>query len=169
VYGLVADARSEEAAERLYALKGRALEQPTALVANDVESLVACIPEVSSELLIRGPYTLIVPNPARRFAWLTGANPAAIGVRIPELTGPGADVLARVGVVVATSANHPGKRDPATLDDVPEAIRRGAGAVVEGSFAADATFVATQVIAKHDEVYTAPKAGATPAHRTSFP
>ena len=132
MYGLVADARSEEAAERLYALKGRALEQPSALVANDVESLVACIPEVSSELLIRGPYTLIVPNPARRFAWLTGVNPAAIGVRIPELTGPGADVLARVGVVVATSANHPGERDPATLDDVPEALRRGAGAVVDG-------------------------------------
>ena len=52
---------------------------------------------------------------------------------------------------------------------IPGLLREGAGAVVEGSFAADATFVATQVIAKHDEVYTAPKAGATPAHRTSFP
>jgi cytochrome c-type biogenesis protein CcmE len=38
---------------------------------------------------------------------------------------------------------------------------------VEGSFGADATFLATQVIAKHDEVYTAPKAGATPPHRTA--
>jgi len=52
---------------------------------------------------------------------------------------------------------------------IPGLLREGAGAVVEGSFAADATFTATQVIAKHDEVYTAPTAGATPLHRTGFP
>ena len=50
---------------------------------------------------------------------------------------------------------------------IPGLLREGAGAVVEGSFAADGTFHATQVIAKHDEVYTAPTAGATPAHRTA--
>ena len=48
----------------------------------------------------------------------------------------------------------------------PALLREGAGAVVEGTFAADGTFRATQVIAKHDEVYTAPTAGATPSHRT---
>ena len=48
----------------------------------------------------------------------------------------------------------------------PALLREGAGAVVEGTFAADGTFRATQVIAKHDEVYTAPTTGATPAHRT---
>jgi cytochrome c-type biogenesis protein CcmE len=50
---------------------------------------------------------------------------------------------------------------------IPGLLREGAGAIVEGSFGADATFLATQVIAKHDEVYTAPKAGATPPHRTA--
>ena len=50
---------------------------------------------------------------------------------------------------------------------IPGLLREGAGAVVEGTFIADGTFRATQVIAKHDEVYTAPKAGATPAHRTA--
>jgi len=49
---------------------------------------------------------------------------------------------------------------------IPGLLREGAGAVVEGSFAPDGKFHATQVIAKHDEVYTAPTAGATPAHRT---
>jgi cytochrome c-type biogenesis protein CcmE len=48
----------------------------------------------------------------------------------------------------------------------PGLLREGAGAVVEGQFAADGTFRASQVIAKHDEVYQAPPAGATPAHRT---
>jgi cytochrome c-type biogenesis protein CcmE len=52
---------------------------------------------------------------------------------------------------------------------IPGLLREGAGAVVEGSFSADGTFRATQVIAKHDEVYTAPGAGATPAHRTPAP
>ena len=50
---------------------------------------------------------------------------------------------------------------------IPGLLREGAGAVVEGTFIADGTFRATQVVAKHDEVYTAPKAGATPAHRTA--
>ena len=50
---------------------------------------------------------------------------------------------------------------------IPGLLREGAGAVVEGTFIADGTFRATQVIAKHNEVYTAPTAGATPAHRTA--
>ncbi|MBM4421426.1 MAG: cytochrome c maturation protein CcmE [Chloroflexi bacterium] len=48
----------------------------------------------------------------------------------------------------------------------PALLREGAGAVVEGAFAADGTFRATQVIAKHDEVYAPPPPGATPPHRT---
>ena len=83
-------------------------------------------------MLLPGPVTLILPNPAGRFRWLTGTNPEAIGVRVPAFAGPGADVLERVGVVAATSANRPGGRDPKRLDEVPEAIREGAGALVDG-------------------------------------
>ena len=46
----------------------------------------------------------------------------------------------------------------------PSLLREGAGAVVEGTFAADGTFRATQVIAKHDEQYAPPPPGATPSH-----
>ncbi len=46
----------------------------------------------------------------------------------------------------------------------PALLREGAGAVVEGTFAADGTFRATQVIAKHDERYAPPPPGATPSH-----
>jgi cytochrome c-type biogenesis protein CcmE len=48
----------------------------------------------------------------------------------------------------------------------PSLLREGAGAVVEGSFAADGTFRATAVIAKHDEQYAPPPPGATPRHST---
>jgi cytochrome c-type biogenesis protein CcmE len=52
---------------------------------------------------------------------------------------------------------------------LPGLLREGEGAIVEGSFSTDGTFVATQVIAKHDEVYTAPTPGRTPPHRTPAP
>jgi L-threonylcarbamoyladenylate synthase len=138
VYGLAADPHTPEPTRRLYELKGRAATQPSALVAVDVDHLLDCVPELRAgaasvlRALLPGPYTLILSNPARRFGWLTGTNPEAIGVRVPQLAGPGAEVLARVGAVVATSANNAGGRDPATVDDVPEEIRAGAGAVVDG-------------------------------------
>ena len=51
----------------------------------------------------------------------------------------------------------------------PGLLREGAGAVVEGSFASGGAFHATQVIAKHDEVYTAPTGSAVPTHQTPAP
>jgi L-threonylcarbamoyladenylate synthase len=138
VYGLAADAKQEQAVRRLYELKGRPETDPSALVARDFDYLLECIPELRghaaqrAQLLLPGPVTLILPNPARRFRWLTGTNPEAIGVRVPSFDGPGAEVLERVGAVAATSANHPGGSDPKRLDEVPEAIREGAAAVVDG-------------------------------------
>ena len=41
-------------------------------------------------------------------------------------------MLQTVAVLVATSANRPGGADPTRLDEVPEEIRRDAGAVVDG-------------------------------------
>jgi L-threonylcarbamoyladenylate synthase len=138
VYGLAAEPSSDESARRLYRLKGREQEQPTALVAATLDELLERIPELRGRTaslaarLLPGPLTLVVPNPARRFPWVTGGSPEAIGIRVPDIAGPGADVLAQVGVVIATSANAPGERDPRRLADVPERIREGAGAVVDG-------------------------------------
>jgi L-threonylcarbamoyladenylate synthase len=138
VYGLAADPHREEPTRRLYALKGRDETEPSALVARDFDYLLECVPELEgraaslAQLLLPGPVTLVLPNPARRFHWLTGTNPEGIGVRVPDLDGPGAEVLARVGALVATSANHPGGPDPKRLDEVPEDIRQGAAALIDG-------------------------------------
>ncbi len=138
VYGLAADPHREEPVQLLYKLKGRDVTEPSALVAWDFDYLLECVPELRgttaslARLLLPGPVTLVLPNPARRFRWLTGTNPEAIGVRVPAFDGPGAKVLERVGAVAATSANHPGGRDPKRLDEVPEEIREGAGALVDG-------------------------------------
>jgi L-threonylcarbamoyladenylate synthase len=136
VYGLVAVADRVDAVRAMYELKGRVPAQPTALVAATVEQLLAAVPELDGQTavaaLLPGPLTLILPNPAERFRWLTGDNPAALGVRVPNLPAETAAVVERAGVVVATSANDPGAADPAILDDVPERIRAGAGAAIDG-------------------------------------
>jgi L-threonylcarbamoyladenylate synthase len=138
VYGLAAEPYHDESTLCLYKLKGRPETQPTALVAADLDYLLECVPELRGRAatlarqLLPGPLTLVVPNPARRFRWLTGTSPETIGVRVPALTGPGGEVLARVGAVVATSANLPGEPDPRRLAEVPERIRAGAAAVIDG-------------------------------------
>jgi L-threonylcarbamoyladenylate synthase len=133
VYGL-ASAPDEEAARRLYELKGRSREQPTAILAASVEALLAAVPELPVEPLRRllpGPYTLVLPNPAARFPWLTGGEPGPIGVRVPVLPEPTRAVVAALGVVLATSANDPGGPNPVTLADVPRRIRDGCGAELD--------------------------------------
>jgi L-threonylcarbamoyladenylate synthase len=138
VYGLAADPSDEQPTRRLYRLKGRAATQPSALVACDVDHLVECVPELRgrsetlARVLLPGPYTLIFRNPRHRLPWLTGDTPDTIGVRVPHVTGAAVDVLARVGAVVATSANRPGEADPATLADVPVEIRSAVVAVDGG-------------------------------------
>ena len=138
VYGLAADGRSEAAAIALYAAKGRASVRPTALLFASVELLVAEVPELDdssvavARALLPGPLTLVLPNPARRFVWLNAERPEAIGVRVPALAGPGGDVLAAVGILVATSANLPGGPDPRRLADVPAELTGAVAAQLDG-------------------------------------
>lgn len=147
VYGLAADAHTEEAVRDLYRLKGRQATQPSALVARDVAYLLECVPELDARAqaiaraLLPGPFTLILRNPARRFPWLAGASPETIGVRVPRLPQPSDAVLGAVGAVVATSANLPGGRDPAALDEIPIEIRSGALCVDGGRLRGTASTV----------------------------
>jgi L-threonylcarbamoyladenylate synthase len=138
VYGLAADPISEAAVRRLYRLKGRNDLQPTALIAAHVEVLVDAVPELrelrvleSIRELLPGAFTLILPNPERRFPWLTGNRPTTIGVRVPALSGDAAELLRQVGTLAATSANLPGEPDPRRVDDIPEELREGSGAVLD--------------------------------------
>jgi L-threonylcarbamoyladenylate synthase len=135
VYGLCGDPRGEAVARELYRLKQRPNEQPLALLAKDVEALLELVPELprgALEALLPGAYTLVLPNPAQRFRWLTGSAPTTIGVRVPTLTGAAAEVLDRTAAVVATSANLHGGPEARRLEDVPAEIRAAAGAVVDG-------------------------------------
>jgi L-threonylcarbamoyladenylate synthase len=137
VYGLCALAEGNEPTERLYALKGRRAQQPSALLTADVEALSACLPELSERdlaivrTLLPGPFTLILSNPSGRYRWLTGMNADAIGVRVPELPAAAAQVVAAVGAVTSTSANEPGGPNPREVADIPKELRSQVGAIVD--------------------------------------
>jgi L-threonylcarbamoyladenylate synthase len=138
VYGLCANPYAEGPVRRAYELKGRDAQQPSALLASDVDALLESLPELRSRVgpllrtLLPGPLTLVVPNPAQRFRWLTGERADAIGVRVPALPALAGEVVSHVGLVMATSANVPGGPDPARLDDIPDEILEGCGAAIDG-------------------------------------
>jgi L-threonylcarbamoyladenylate synthase len=138
VYGLCASPYREEPARRVYRLKGREEVQPSALVAASLDLLFECVPELRgrsgrlARALLPGPLTLVLPNPGRRFRWLTGSSPETIGVRVPELPEPTASIVDQVGAVMATSANLAGGPDPTRLEQVPEEIRAACGAALDG-------------------------------------
>ena len=137
VYGLATSAQREDYATRVYRLKGREATQPTALLAPSIEVLFDCLPELDASArtivraLLPGPYTLILPNPARRFRWLTGVRTDAIGVRVPVLPEAVQRVVEAVGCVMATSANDPGGPNPVWLNDVPQRIRDAVAAELD--------------------------------------
>jgi L-threonylcarbamoyladenylate synthase len=137
VYGLAASP-DEEPVRRLYNAKGRGARQPTALVAANLDVLLEHVPELNGRAgriagaLLPGPYTLVLANPARRYGWLAGARPGAIGVRVPDLEGPGRELLDRVGAIAATSANLPGGPDPRRLEEVPDELRGAADVLLDG-------------------------------------
>lgn len=137
VYGLCADPGTEAPVREIQRLKQRSAKLPIALLAREVDVLLELVPELrpAAELLralLPGPFTLILPNPAQRYPWLTGSSPGTIGLRVPELAGPGAEVLERVGAVAATSANLHGGPETRRLEDVPVEIRAGVAALVDG-------------------------------------
>ena len=116
IYGLCALPEHEDV---LYELKGRDRSKPVALLAADVDALVAAVPDLDRSVLERylpGPFTLVV---------------GAVGVRVPDLPPSAAAVVRAVGVVAATSANVSGGTSPRRVDDVPEEIRAACGAIVD--------------------------------------
>lgn len=116
VYGLCALPAHEDV---LFDLKGRDRSKPVALLAADVDSLLAAVPGLDRSVLERylpGPYTLVFRD---------------IGVRVPNLPPSAAAVVREVGVVAATSANLAGGPDPRRVEDVPEEIRAACGAIVD--------------------------------------
>ena len=134
VYGLACDPGSAAAVERLYALKGRAAAKPAAVMFFSLDPALATLPELGERTraalaaLLPGALTLLLPNPRGRFPLACAADPATLGLRVPDLPA-----LAGVSLpVLQSSANAAGGADARRLADVPEPIRAGADLVLDG-------------------------------------
>ncbi len=126
LYGLAVDPFSSTAISRLFAVKGRTSERAVALIAADVEQVIAqlgALPPIARRLAAAywpGPLTLLVARPDSIPAELTGGSDR-VGVRVP------ADDVARElcracgHLLTATSANRsgePASDDPDHIADV---------------------------------------------------
>jgi L-threonylcarbamoyladenylate synthase len=130
VYGLACDPESAAAVERMYALKGRPPDKPSAVMFFDAGLALAALPELGARTraltgrLLPGGVTLVLPNPRARFP-LAGGE--ALGLRVPDvplLRGLGRPVL-------QSSANVTGGPDARRIEEVPSAIRAGADLVLD--------------------------------------
>ncbi len=88
VYGLAACADDEAAVRRMYEVKGRSIEQPTAIAFATIDALHERLPQMdvrtrwAVHALLPGPWTLIVDDPDAQWTWLTGGKPGPVGVRV---------------------------------------------------------------------------------------
>ena len=97
--------------------------------------MLDAVPELDGDLLrklLPGPFTLVVPNPAGRFPWLTGGGAGPIGDPRPEPAGGDPRDRRRSSASSSPRARTiPGGPNPVTLDDVPRRIRDGCGAELD--------------------------------------
>ncbi len=136
VYGLACDPEDRFAVERLYLLKRRPLSKPSAVMFFDLELALEALPEAGRRLraairaLLPGAVTLLLANPAGRFALACGDDRATLGLRVPGL--PALERFAGVRrPVLQSSANRAGGPDPRRLVDVPELIRAAVDLVID--------------------------------------
>ena len=147
-YGLGADARNEEAVEKIFRIKGRDFRNPIALIVADEREVVPLVEEVpaAAKILMQkfwpGPLTLIFRAAPSVSSRLTGGT-GKIGIRVSS--HPIARFLAAglLGPLTATSANLSGGSECSSADavirilgDLPDAVidggptTRGAGSTI---------------------------------------
>jgi len=138
VYGLATEPDSREGVDRLYALKGRRPERPAAVMFFRLELALAALPELRGhtldavERLLPGPFTVVLPNPVRRFPLACGPEPERLGLRVPHFGGELAPLAGVSWPVLQSSANPSGGSDARRLGDIDERIRRGVDLQLDG-------------------------------------
>jgi L-threonylcarbamoyladenylate synthase len=138
VYGVCCDPESEDAARKMYALKGRATARACAVMFFSLDVALQALHELSDAEhqalaeLLPGPVTVLLSNPGNRFAPACRRDPSSLGLRVP-LLGERLAALAEIEVpVMQSSANMSGEQDARTLDEVPARLREGAELVLDG-------------------------------------
>lgn len=89
----------------------------------------------------------------------SGEVPQGRSFRIGGMVEDGSLVRENDGLTVRFVVTDTAKRVPVTYKGIlPDLFKEGKGAVAQGKLNADGTFVASEVLAKHDENYMPPEA-----------
>jgi L-threonylcarbamoyladenylate synthase len=137
VYGLATEPDSREGVERLYGLKGRAPDKPSAVMFFQLDSALAALPELSDRMrgilgsLLPGPVTILLANRAHRFPLACGTEPDRLGIRVPALEGELEPLAAVRWPVLQSSANRAGGPDARRVDDVDAELRAGVDLILD--------------------------------------
>ncbi|MET0614535.1 MAG: Sua5/YciO/YrdC/YwlC family protein [Thermoleophilaceae bacterium] len=137
VYGLATEPDSREGVERLYRLKGRLPDKPSAVMFFQLDSALAALPELSDRMrgilgcLLPGPVTVLLANPAHRFSLACGPAPDRLGIRVPALEGELEPLAAVRWPVLQSSANRAGGPDARRVDEVDAELRAGVDLILD--------------------------------------
>jgi len=135
--GLLADARDEEAIEKVAALKGRPADMPIALLLPNAEAVaeVALPPSLAAEALMAahwpGPLTLLLrakPGLSPRLV-----RDGKVGVRVPGASPAAELTRAFAHPLTATSANLTGKPPYRSVLELPSALADGLDGSLPGA------------------------------------
>jgi L-threonylcarbamoyladenylate synthase len=137
VYGLGADASSDDAVARIYAVKGRPRAHPLIVhLAREaaLDAWAIDVPDVARELaraLWPGPLTMILKKSPRVAAATTGGSDT-VGLRVPAHPMAQALLAAFGGGIAAPSANRFGAVSPTTADHVEADLRGDVDYILDG-------------------------------------
>ncbi|KKI89683.1 tRNA threonylcarbamoyladenosine biosynthesis protein [Bacillus sp. SA1-12] len=138
VYGLGANAFSDEAVRKIYEAKGRPSDNPLIVhiaSKSKLDEIVKDIPDYAYKLINEcwpGPLTLILPKKGEQLSTLVTAGLDTVGVRMPD--HPIALSLIREADVpiAAPSANRSGKPSPTQASHVYHDLNGKISGIVDG-------------------------------------
>lgn len=138
VYGLGADATSEQAVARIFAAKGRPRFNPLIIHVGDLEDIegdLRCDPRAHAlaAAFWPGPLTLVLPRrPACRLSLLASAGLDSVAVRAPSHPVARALIEASGRPIAAPSANPFGRLSPTTAAHVADGLGGCVDLILDG-------------------------------------
>lgn len=138
VYGLGANAKSDEAVQKIYQAKGRPSDNPLIIhVANikQVEEMVEEIPKSAQILMDRfwpGPLTILFPQKKGVLSPAVTANLPTVAIRMPNHPIALALIEAAQLPIAAPSANRSGKPSPTKASHVYDDLQGKIAAIIDG-------------------------------------
>lgn len=127
VYGLGADATSEEAVAKVFVAKARPIENPIPIAVDSIDMAREIIElnrsaEVLFERFMPGPLTIVAKAKPKSISKLVTGGTGKVGVRIPNHQVVLKLVEFVGGPITATSANLSGKPAPSTAREAIEQL-----------------------------------------------